>query len=67
MTVRPGDSARNCEEMDRMSMAIVGTVFNAYDRQNIAYSQYWTTDAQVVTTDVTFLRRTYDVALRVAF
>ena len=54
-------------QFDRMSMAIVGTVFNAYDRQNIAYSQYWTTDAQVVTTDVTFLRRTYDVALRLAF
>jgi hypothetical protein len=52
---------------DKMNLAIVGTVFNAYDRQNIAYSQYWTTDAQVVVTDVTFLRRTYDVALRIGF
>ena len=52
---------------DRIKIAVVGTVFNAYDRQNIAYSQYWTTDAQVVATDVTFLRRTYDIALRIGF
>jgi hypothetical protein len=54
-------------QFDKVSIAVVGTVFNAYDQQNIAYSQYWTTNAQVVATDVTFLRRTYDVALRLRF
>jgi len=56
-------SAQRAFRFHWFNVALRGTVFNAYDRQNISHREYSTDDAQPVTSDVTLMRRTFDLSL----
>jgi hypothetical protein len=60
-------SAQRVIKLRAVSATVAATVFNAYDRQNIATIQYWTVGGQTSASDETLMRRTFDLSLRFAF
>jgi len=50
-----------------LKATIGATLFNVYDRKNIAYTEYQVANAAVVTNDVLLMRRAVNVFARFTF